>query len=312
MLLRRLIGLLLTLLAVSLLLFLVMNLLPGDPAAVMLGTSARPDTLAAMREAMGLDRPLPVRFVVWLGGVLTGDFGTSITYGTPVAELIRDRAAVTLPLAGLAILLSILIALPLGLVSAARRGRRADAVAGLFAQLGLALPNFWIGLLLVLVFASELHWLPSGGFPGWSAGLGPALSALVLPTVALALPQAAVLTRVTRAALLDTLAEDFVRTARAKGLTRREALLRHALPNAMVPILTILGLQFSFLVAGAVLVENVFDLPGLGRLVYQALLQRDAVVVQGTVLCFTALVVVVNFLVDLAYLRFDPRLRAAS
>lgn len=302
-------GLAATLFAVSILVFLVMNLLPGDPAAIMLGTSARPDTLAALRIELGLDQPLALRYLRWIGGILSGDFGTSTTYGVPVAGLIADRLALTIPLASMALFLSLLVALPLGILSAAHRGGFVDLVATLLSQIGLALPNFWIGLILILVFATTLGLMPSGGFPGWSAGLFPCLTALVMPATALALPQAAVLTRVTRAAVLDVMNQDFVRTARAKGLPRNRALYRHAVPNALIPVVTILGMQVSVLMAGAVLVENVFGLPGLGRLAYQALAQRDLVVIEDVVLMFAAIVICVNFLVDLAYLALDPRLR---
>ncbi len=298
-----------TLLAVSLLVFVVMNALPGDPASIMLGTSARPDTLAALRAELRLDDSLAERFASWILDALSGDLGVSITYGVPASTLVAERLAVTLPLALLAVCLSVTLAVPLGVLAAARRGGWVDRGATAFAQLAMSLPNFWIGLLLILLFAVRLGWLPSGGFPGWAAGAGPALAALLLPAVALALPQAAVLTRVTRAAILDVMNENFIRTARAKGLSNLGALTRHALPNAMVPILTILGLQFSFLVAGSVLVENVFGLPGLGRLAVQSFAQRDLVVLQAAVLFLAGFVIVMNFLTDLAYLAFDPRLR---
>ena len=233
----------------------------------------------------------------------------SYTYGVPVAGLIAERLAVTLPLALIAILLSVAIAIPLGVASAARRNGAVDYAAGLLSQMFIAVPGFWVGLLLVMVFSVSLGWVPSGGFPGWQAGLMPALGALVLPAVALALPQAGVLTRVTRSAVIEVMNEDFVRTARAKGLPRHKALWRHAVPNALVPVVTILGLQFTFLIAGAVLVENVFNLPGLGRLALQALSQRDIIVMQDVVLFFAALVIIMNFLVDLSYLALDPRLR---
>lgn len=309
---RRLVGLVVTLLAVSVVVFLVMDVLPGDPAAIMLGTSARPDTLAALRLELGLDQPLPLRFAAWIGGALTGDLGTSTTYGVPVAGLILDRLAVTLPLALMAIFLSIALALPLGILAASRRGSGWDLVATGVAQAGVAMPNFWVGMLLILIFASVLGIMPSGGFPGWDAGILPALAALTLPAIALALPQAGVLTRVTRSAVLEVLHEDFVRTARAKGLTKRAALWRHAVPNALLPVVTVIGLQFTFLIAGAVLVENVFGLPGLGRLAFQALQQRDVIVMQDVVLLLATLVIVVNFLVDLSYLVLDPRLRGAA
>ncbi|PYE26496.1 peptide/nickel transport system permease protein [Rhizobium sp. PP-CC-3A-592] len=309
LLLRRFASLFLTLLAVSAVIFLVMDVLPGDPAAIMLGTSATPETLEALRRELGLDQPLVLRYLSWLAGVASGDLGNSYTYGVPVAGLIAERLAVTLPLAFIAILLSVAIAIPLGVASAARRNGAVDYAAGLLSQMFIAVPGFWVGLLLVMVFSVSLGWVPSGGFPGWQAGLMPALGALVLPAIALALPQAGVLTRVTRSAVIEVMNEDFVRTARAKGLPRRTALWRHAVPNALVPVVTILGLQFTFLIAGAVLVENVFNLPGLGRLALQALSQRDIIVMQDVVLFFAALVIVMNFLVDLSYLALDPRLR---
>ncbi|MBU6497371.1 MAG: ABC transporter permease [Rhodospirillales bacterium] len=306
--LRRLAGLLLTLLAASLVVFLVLQVLPGDPALLMLDTSARADTLAALRHQMGLDRPAWIRYLTWVWGLARGDFGTSYTYGVPVAELIRQRVLVSLPLAVMSVLLSTGIAIPVGVVAASRRGGAADVSLMGVAQIGVALPNFWLGLLLVLLFAVALPWFPAGGFPGWGAGAWPALRALILPALALALPQAAILSRVTRSAVLETLGQDYVRTARAKGLSQRAALWRHAVPNALIPVVTIIGLQFSFLLAGTVIIENVFTLPGLGRLVFQAIAQRDLIVVQDLVVLLAGSVIVVNFLVDLVYLALDPRL----
>ena len=306
---RRLGSLVLTLGAVSILIFIVMDVLPGDPAAIMLGTSASPDTLAALRRELGLDQPLLVRYFLWLGGLVTGDLGNSYTYGVPVAGLIAERLAVTLPLALMAILISVLIAIPLGVASAAARNSSFDYLAGVLSQMFIAVPGFWVALLLILAFSISLGWMPAGEFPGWDAGLLVGLKALLLPATALALPQAGVLTRVTRSSVLEVLHEDYVRTARAKGLPRRVALWRHAVPNALVPVITILGLQFTFLIAGAILIENVFNLPGLGRLAYQALTQRDVIVMQDVVLFFAGLVIVMNFLVDMAYLILDPRLR---
>ncbi len=308
-LLRRVAILLATLLAASLVVFVVMQVLPGDPAAVVLGTGARPDTLAALRHQMGLDQPVLAQYARWAGGLATGRMGMSYTYDVPVATLIGERLPVSLPLAGLAILASTLTAIPLGIWTAARRGRAADAAVVGVAQLGIAIPNFWLGLLLILLFAVRLAWLPAGGFPGWGGGAWPALRALLLPATALALPQAAVLARVTRAAVLDVLGEDFIRTARAKGLSRRAALWRHAAPNAMIPVVTILGLQVAFLLAGTVIIEQVFSLPGLGRLLFQAIAQRDLMVVQDLVVLLAASVIAVNFVVDLAYAALDPRLR---
>jgi peptide/nickel transport system permease protein len=309
---RRLAGLVITLLVVSLVIFAVMDLLPGDPASIMLGTSASPETLAALRHELGLDQPLILRYGQWLAGVFSGNLGQSYTYGVPVAGLIFERLAVTLPLALMAIVLSVLIALPLGVLAAARRGGILDAIATIFSQVSIAVPAFWVALLLIILFSTTLGLMPSGGFPGWRSGFLPALQALVMPAVALALPQAGVLTRVARSAVLDTMHEDFARTALAKGLSRSTVLWRHIVPNALVPILTILGLQFTFLVAGAVLVENVFNLPGLGRLAFQALSQRDIIVMQDVVLFFAALVIIMNFIVDLSYLAIDPRMRKAA
>jgi len=223
--------------------------------------------------------------------------------------MILDRIQVSLPLALLALALSTLIALPVGIWAASRRGSLADAGVMGATQLGVAVPNFWFAMLLVLVFAVQLRWFSAGGFPGWDAGLLAGLKALTLPAIALALPQASILARVMRSALLDTLGEDFIRTARAKGLTRGQALRRHAVRNALIPVLTIIGLQFSFLLAGAIIIENVFFLPGLGRLVFQAISQRDLVVVESVVMLLVFAVILVTFLVDLAYAAVDPRLR---
>ncbi len=258
---------------------------------------------------MGIDQPLVVRYLDWAGGLATGDFGRSFTYSSPVRDLIVERLAVSLPLALIALTLSTIIAVPVGLYAAARRGRAPDTIAMGSAQIGVAIPNFWFALLLVYVFAVWLRLVPAGGFPGWSAGAWPALKALILPAVALALPQAAILSRVTRSALIEVLGEDYIRTARAKGLTQRTVLWRHALRNALIPVLTIMGLQFAFLLAGTIIIENVFYLPGLGRLIFQAITQRDLIVVEGVVMVLVAAVILVNLLVDLSYAVVDPRLR---
>jgi len=307
--LRRILIVLITLLAASVIVFAVLEIVPGDPARLMLGMNATEDAIAALRQQMGLDQPLIPRYFAWIGGLLTGDFGRSYTYSVPVIDLVRDRLVVSLPLALMALFLSTAIALPVGIFSAARRGTAADTGVMAATQLGIAIPNFWFALLLVYVFAVALRWVPAGGFPGWDAGLWTALSALLLPAIALALPQAAILARVTRSALLDVMSEDYIRTARAKGLPADAVLWRHALRNALIPVLTILGLQFSFLLAGTIIIENVFYLPGLGRLVFQAITQRDLIVVESVVVLLVATVVIVNFLVDLAYAWADPRLR---
>lgn len=307
--LSRLVSLGLSLIAASLVIFAVVEVIPGDPAAFMLGMNAAPDTVAALRRELGLEGALPLRYLAWVTGMLAGDFGTSYTYRVPVAELVAARLGVSLPLALYALALSTLIAMPVGLVAAARRGRPADLGIMAGTQLGIAVPNFWFAMLLVLVFAIRLRWFAAGGFPGWEEGLWPNLKALTLPAVALALPQAAILARVLRSALIETMAEDYVRTARAKGLSERQALVAHALRNAMIPVLTILGLQFSFLIAGGIIIENVFFLPGLGRLVFQAITQRDLIVVESVVMLLVFAVILVTFLTDLAYAAVDPRLR---
>ncbi len=305
---KRLLSLIASLLAASLVIFAVIEVIPGDPASYMLGMNAAPDTVAALRDALGLNVPLPMRYLGWLGGMLTGDFGISYTYKVPVADLVADRLLISLPLAGLALLLSTVVAMPIGLLAAARRGRPADYMVMGGTQLGIAVPNFWFAMLLVLAFA--LHWrvFPAGGFPGWGDPLM-ALRALTLPAVALALPQAAILARVLRSALIETLGQDYIRTARAKGLSGAQALTRHALRNAMIPVLTILGMQFSFLLAGAIIIENVFYIPGLGRLIFQAITQRDLIVVESVVMILVFAVILVTFLTDIAYAAVDPRLR---
>ena len=307
--LRRLAALGLTLLAAAVVIFVVLEILPGDPAAVTLGLNAAPEALAALRAEMGLDKPAVLRFLLWLGGLATGDLGQSYTYRVPVLQLIAERMAVTLPLALMAIALATAIGIPLGMLAASRHGRLTDAGVMAFAQAGLAIPNFWFGLLLVLVFAVGLGWLPAGGFPGWQAGIGVSLKALLMPALALALPQAAIIARVTRSSMLDTLQADFVRTARAKGLSEGTTMRRHALRNALIPVVTILGLQFSVLIAGAIIIENVFALPGLGRLVFQAIAQHDLIVVKDLVMLFAGLAILINFAVELLYGLIDPRLR---
>ncbi len=306
--LKRLVSLAVSLAVASVVIFLVVEVAPGDPASFMLGINAREDTIAALRSELGLDVPKWQRYLAWAGGMLTGDFGTSYTYRTPVSEMVAERMWISLPLALYALILSTLIAFPAGLLAASRRGRTSDMGVMAATQLGVAIPNFWFAMLLVLVFAINLRWFSAGGFPGWDDPVQ-ALKALTLPAIALALPQAAILARVMRSSLIDILGEDFIRTARAKGLSPGQALWRHGVRNALIPVLTILGLQFSFLLAGAIIIEQVFFLPGLGRLIFQAITQRDLIVVESVVMLLVFAVIVVNFAVDLAYAAVDPRLR---
>ncbi|GKY88208.1 ABC transporter permease [Sinisalibacter aestuarii] len=304
----RALSLAVSLIVASVVIFAVIEVIPGDPASYMLGLNATPEAVDALRDQLGLNGSLVSRYLSWAGGMLTGDFGLSYTYKVPVADLVAQRLWVSLPLALYALALSTLIAFPVGLIAAARRGTVTDYGIMGATQLGIAVPNFWFAMLLVLVFAVNLRWFSAGGFPGWSDP-GAAIKALTLPAVALALPQASILARVMRSALIETLGQDYIRTARAKGLSRRQATTRHALRNAMIPVLTIIGLQFSFLLAGAIIIENVFYLPGLGRLIFQGITQRDLIVVESLVMLLVFAVILVTFLVDLAYAAVDPRLR---
>ncbi len=299
----------LSLLAASIVIFLLIEVAPGDPAAFMMGLNADPTSLAALKTELGLDKPAVARYFAWLGGLVTGDFGTSYTYRVPVGDLIEERLWVTLPLALMAFALSTAVGIPAGVAAAARRKRAGGKAILTAAQAGIAIPNFWLAILFVMIFAVGLRWFSAGGFPGWEAGLFPALKALLLPAIALSLPQAAILTQITRSAMIETMSEDYIRTARAKGLSHHKVLRRHALRNALIPVLTILGLQFSFLLAGSIIIENVFYLPGLGRLVFQSIVQRDLIVVKGIVMVLVFAVILVAFLIDIAYAVVDPRLR---
>jgi peptide/nickel transport system permease protein len=307
--LRRAVAFLATLFVVSLLVFTVVRVLPGDPALLIMGTEGSAEAAAALRRAMGLDRPIPVQYVEWLGGALRGDLGRSIQYDVAVGRLILSRLAVTLPLTGLAAVFMTLVAVPLGIYAATRRGRAGDYITMLFSQLGIAIPSFWAGLLLILLFAVRLGWVQAGGFDGWTAGLWPGLRALLLPAFALGVVQAAILTRTTRGAVLEVLGADHVRTARAKGLGERTVTWKHVLRNALLTIVTILGLQLGQLLTGSIVLENVFYLPGLGRLALGAISARDLPVVQGVVLFVAVTVVTLNFAVDFLYSILDPRIR---
>ena len=307
--LKRALSLGLSLCLASVVIFAVVEIAPGDPASFMLGINARPDTVAALRAELGLDQGKLTRYLEWTGGMLRGDFGTSYTYRSPITDMISERMWVSLPLALYALALSTLIAFPTGIYAASKRGTPGDVAVMGVTQLGIAIPNFWFAMILVVIFALKLRWFSAGGFAGWEDGIFVGLKSLTLPAIALALPQASILARVMRSALIDTLSEDYIRTARAKGLSRQAVLWRHALRNAMIPVLTIIGLQFSFLMAGAIIIEQVFFLPGLGRLVFQAITQRDLIVVESVVMLLVFAVISVNFVIDLAYAAVDPRLR---
>jgi len=305
-----------TLLVASVLVFAVLDLLPGNVAQVILGDTATPESIATLEKKLGLDRPALERYTDWVGGLLRGRTAASYSYDTPTAELIGERLQVTLPLAVMAMVFTVLIGIAAGVFAAARQNKAGDVGVMALSQLGIAVPSFWFAILLILLFAVKLQWVSAGGFPGWreedGGGLWAGFTALLLPAVALAAVQAAVLARWTRSSVLETLREDYVRTARAKGLSRRAVLWRHVLRNAMIPVLTIMGLQFAFLITGTIVVEQVFVLPGIGRLVFQAIANRDLVVVRDVVLLLVAMVVAVNFVVDVLYAVIDPRLKPSD
>lgn len=315
-LLKRLLTLVATLIGASIVVFAVLEVLPGDAAQMLMGPDAEPEAVTAMVQQLGLDQPALTRYRQWITGLLHGDMGDSYVYGSPVAELVWERLAVTVPLAIMAMCITAVLAIAAGVFAAANHKRWGDVGLMGLAQIGIAIPNFWFAILLILLFSVKLQWFSAGGFPGWSeeagGGFWPALQALLLPAVALAVVQAAILARITRSAVLEVLREDFVRTARAKGLSRGEALWRHVLRNAMIPVVTVMGLQFANLLAGTIVVENVFYLPGLGRLIFQSISNRDVIVVRNCVLLLAAMVVVVNFVVDVLYAAIDPRIKAGD
>jgi len=308
-LLKRTLILLVTLLLVSIAIFAVLMVIPGDPAQIILGIHATPETLAQLRHKLGLDRPAIVQYLTYMKNLCMGDLGQSIVYDVTIRSLILSRLQVTLPLALLSMIFAAFLSIPLGIYSASHRNRFGDYGVMIFSQIGLAVPAFWAGILLILLFAVNLHWLPAGGFPFWADSPLKALRSLLLPSLSMGLVRAAVLTRMTRSSMLEVLGEDYIRTARSKGLTERVIIYKHAFRNAIIPVVTILGLQAGDLLAGAVIIENVFHLPGVGRLVFEAIGQRDLPVVQGVVLFIATMIIVVNFVTDVAYGYLDPRIR---
>ncbi len=307
---RRLIRAVLTVWAVATLVFLLMHALPGDVVLVLLDTVGAGSPAAdKMREFLGLDRPLHVQYFDWLGDILRGDMGNSLLGGYPVWDLVKSRIPVTVELSVLTILLGLSIALPLGILAAARNGTWVDLLAMQFGQLGISIPNFWIATILILVVAARLQWLPPSGFKPLSDGLGVNLLHMVMPTLSLALPLAAVMTRVVRSAVLEVLNRDYMRVAHAKGLRPRQVLWRHGLKNAAIPIVTVIGLELGYLLGGTVLIEELFFVPGLGQLTIRALLNRDLPVLQGVLLLYSTAFVLVNLVVDVLYGKLDPRIR---
>lgn len=303
----RFLGLVATVFVAAILIFVMLDLLPGDPARFILGLNAAPEAIDALRQQLGLDASPFERFFRWLGGMLTGNFGVSAAHGQPANLMLGGALSVTLPLIVLSALLSALIGLPVGVLAGLRRGSMADRALMVLARIGIATPNFWFGMLLVLLFSVTLRWFPPGGFVPWTENPLAAFGSLILPTLALALPQAAVLARATRDTLVEVQGSDYIRAARAKGLTLREAVRSHGMRNALLPMLKTLGIQFAYLIAGTVIVENVFYLPGLGRLILDAIAARDLIVVRSGVLMLVLAMAVVVFLADLATAWTDPR-----
>ena len=306
---RRLLTLIATLFAASVVVFGLLSILPGSPAQVILGTQATPEAVKALTQQLGLDHPLAWRYVLWMRGLVTFNLGNSYISQLPIGHQIVQSLSVTAPLIVLAMIVGLVIAVPLGVASALLRRNVAGAAVTSFSQVGIAVPNFIAGLLLILVFAVKLGWLPASGFTPWSQDAWLAFESLVLPAIALGAVEGALLSRYVRSAVLDVLRSDYLRTARAKGLTRRGALVRHGFRNGAIPLLTVLGLEIPSLIIGAVVIENVFTLPGVGTLLLQAVSNRDLLVVQDVVMLVAVTVLVANFLVDASYRLLDPRLR---
>jgi peptide/nickel transport system permease protein len=306
---KRITILLVTLLLVSMVIFAVLMVIPGDPAQIILGIHATPETLRTVRTQLGLDQPVVSQYVSYMKKVVTGDLGKSITYEVPINSLIFSRLQVTVPLAILAMVFAVLLSIPLGIYSSLHRNRVGDYGIMVFSQIGLAVPAFWAGILLILLFAVNLKWFPAGGFLPWKEDPMKALLCLLLPALSLGWVRAAVLTRMTRSSMLEVLGEDYIRTAKSKGLPKGLVVYKHAFRNAIIPVITIVGLQASDLLAGAIIIENVFHLPGIGRLVFEAIGQRDLPVIQGVVLFIAAVIILLNFLIDLIYRYLDPRIR---
>jgi len=309
---KRILTLIATLMGASVIIFGLLEVLPGNAAQLLMGADASPEAVAALALKLDLNDPLWTRYWHWVAGLLTGNLGDSYAYGSPVIDLILERLALTVPLALLAMAFTTVLALLVGVTAAARHNKLGDVGLMGLTQIGIAIPNFWFAILLILLFSVKLQWFSAGGFDGWSEGLLPGLKALLLPALSLAVVQAAILARITRSAVLEVMREDFVRTARAKGVSQRAVLWRHVLRNAMIPVVTVMGLQFAELLAGTIVVENVFYLPGLGKLIFQSIANRDLIVVRNCVMLLAAMVVIVNFVVDVLYAVIDPRIKASD
>lgn len=307
--LRRLMLALPTLLIVTVIVFLMVRVLPGNPARLLLGEESTPALVAALTKELGLDQPLPVQYLTWLGGVMRGDLGRSVRDNSSVTQLILEKLPTTLELAFLAMLLALLVAVPAGIFTASRRGGFADGAVTLLALSGISLPNFFVGILLIYFFSVQLGWIPPSGYVTPAEDLGQNLKLMLMPAVTLALGTAGAMTRFLRGSMLEVLGQDYIRTARAKGVPIQGVLYRHALRNALIPLLTILGLQLGALLGGAIISEQIFSIPGFGRLIVEAVFTRDFPVVQGIVLVSATAIFFVSFLVDLLYATIDPRIR---
>ena len=294
---------------VAIIVFAILRLTPGDPAAVLAGDYATPEQLQEIRRHMGLEKPIPVQFLIWITQLLQGDLGVSLISGVPVAGMIADRMGPSVALGIATIIVSVIVAVPLGVLAAWRQGSLLDRAVMAFSVFGFSVPVFVKGYLLIFAFSIGLGWFPVQGYKPLAAGLWPFIEGLVLPTVALSTAYVALIARITRTSILEVMGEDYIRTARAKGLKEAEVLTRHALRNAAVPIVTIIGVGFALLISGAVVTESVFNLPGIGRLVVEAVLARDYPVIQGLILLFSFVYIIINLLVDVLYTIFDPRIR---
>ena len=310
--LRRLLSAIPTLILVSLFVFTLQKLLPGDPVLAMAGEERDPAVMEYLRDKYRLNDPIPVQYLNWVGNVLTGDFGTSLRTEQPVTTLLASKLPVTLELAVLALLIALLIGIPTGIISAVRKGTVVDYGANVIALSGISIPHFWLGILLIMVFAVKLQWLPASGFVPIGEDFGQNLKTLILPAFVLGAGLSGILMRHTRSAMLEVLRTDYVRTARAKGLFPRTVILKHALRNALMPIVTLTTLLFGELLGGAVLTEQVFSIPGFGKMIVDAVFNRDYAVVQGVVLCVAIGFLLLNLLADVLYRMINPRLRTAS
>jgi peptide/nickel transport system permease protein len=306
---RRLLQTLVILLFVTVIVFMIMHLLPGDPVRIMLGDEATPEQIELMRKELGLDKPLPVQYLSWLGDVLQGDLGRSIAYKQDVNELVAKRIPITFHLGFSAFILAVIIGIPAGVIAAVKRGSWIDSLITVSANIGMAVPTFWLGILGVYLFALKLGWLPVQGYTSPFEDPWQSFRQSVMPIILMSLTALASLTRQTRSAMLEVIRQDYIRTARSKGLSERRVILGHALRNALIPVVTLLGMQLGFLVGGSVFIEQVFNIPGMGRLMVQSIFGQDYVVVQSVVLIVAATVALANLLVDIAYGYIDPRIR---